>query len=58
MLASILGVPDLEYPLPEPIPASILEYRQSLAAHPSAMWVHDIYRRHRGTSAGIQVSSA
>ncbi len=56
LLASILGVPDLEYPLPEPIPASILEYRQSLAAHPSAMWVHDIYRRHRGTSAEIQVS--
>ncbi len=56
LLGSILDVPDLDYPLPEPIPASLLEYRQSLAAHPSAKWVHDIYRRHRGTSAEIQFS--
>ncbi len=53
LLGAIVRAPNLEYPLPQPFPVSLEDYCQSIAAHPAAKWVLDIYTRHRGTSAEI-----
>ncbi len=53
LLGAIVGAPNFEYPLPQPFPESLEDYRRSIAAHPAAKWVLDVYARHRGTSAEI-----
>jgi len=46
--------PGLQYRLPDPLPAVILEHRRALADHPAYPWVTDMYRRHRGVSAEVR----
>ena len=53
LLGAIVRAPNLEYPLPEPLPDSLNDYCRSIAAHPAAKWVLGIYARHRGSSAEV-----
>jgi glutathione S-transferase len=38
---------------PEPLPASLRDFRASVTDHPGFRWVQEIYRRHRGVSAAV-----
>src|SRR5205823_1318622 len=51
--AAIVGPPDLQYRLPEPLPSVLVEHQRALADHPAYRWVADMYRRHRGVSAEV-----
>jgi glutathione S-transferase len=53
LLGPVVQPPELEYPLPLPLPRSLLDYRASLARHPVFEWVSEMYRRHRGKSAEV-----
>ncbi len=53
LLGAIVRAPNLEDPVPQPFPESLEDYCRSIAAHPAAKWVLDVYARHRGTSAEI-----
>ena len=53
LLSPIVIPKELQYPVPEPLPATITELRSSLASHEGARWVTEMYRRHRGTSAEV-----
>jgi glutathione S-transferase len=44
-----------EYPYaPPPLPPVVREFQERYAKRPVIAWVREIYRRHRGTSAGIE----
>ncbi len=58
MFAALLELPEIQYPVRVPLPASHREYRDSLARHPAARWIADIYRRHRGQSAEVRRDAA
>ena len=53
MLASVVVPPQHAHLPAEPLPASWHDLRASLADHRASVWVRDMYRRHRGTSAAI-----
>ena len=58
LLGSLLGAPEVPYPLPEPLPSSIVRYRKELLLHPASQWVLEMYRRHRGSSAEVLLGTA
>jgi glutathione S-transferase len=41
---------EVQYPYPEPPRTAFFE---KVAAHPAVDWIHEMYRRHRGTSASV-----
>ena len=53
MFAALLELPEIQYPVRVALPNYHREYRDSLAEHPAARWIAEIYRRHRGRSAEI-----
>jgi glutathione S-transferase len=53
LLSPLVMPPEAPHPPPRPLPASLVEFRESLAQHPAFRWVGDIYRRHRGVSAEL-----
>ena len=58
LLGSLLGAPEVTYPMPEPLPHSVVRYRKELLVHPASRWVLETYRRHRGSSAEVPVGEA
>ena len=53
MFAALLELPEIQYPVRVPLPAYHREYRDSVARHPAARWIADVYRRHRSPSAEL-----
>jgi glutathione S-transferase len=53
ILAILKPPPELEYLPPDPLPPEVVEYRASIADHPTFRWVAEMYRRHRGRSAEV-----
>jgi glutathione S-transferase len=54
-LLSPLVIPkQFQYPIPDPLPRSLVEMRETFSTHPAFLWVEEMYRRHRGTSAEVQ----
>lgn len=58
LLGSLLGAPDVPYPLPELLLRSIVRYRKALLLHSASQLVLEIYRRHRGSSAAVPADEA
>lgn len=58
LLGSLLGTPEVPYPMPEPLPPSIVRCRKELLLHPASQWVFEMYRRHCGASAEVPVGEA
>jgi len=53
-LLSPLVIPKgFQYPIPDPLPSSVLEIRESLSSHESWRWVEEMYARHRGGSMEV-----
>jgi len=53
LLSPVVIPKELQYPIPDPLPPSVTEIRQSLSHHEAWRWVEEIYRRHRGTSMEV-----
>ena len=53
LLGALLGAPGVQYPLPAPLPESLLHYREELLSHPAVGWVFEMHRRHRGVSSEV-----
>ena len=53
LLSPIVIPKELQYAIPEPLPRSVVEIRESFAKHTAFDWVREMYRRHRGASAEI-----
>ena len=58
LLGALLGAPEIPYPMPEPLPDTIVRYRHELLLHPAAQWVLAMYHRHRGCSAEVSGAAA
>lgn len=53
LLAPVVMPPEFSYPLLQPLPEPVEQYRTSFAHHPAFEWATEMFRRHRGTSAEI-----
>ena len=53
LFSPLVGPPEFAYEWPEPWPAPWEELRRSLADRPGYLWVAEMFRRHRGTSAEV-----
>ena len=49
LLAPAADPPDSDMTLPEPMPEAVLEWKARWEGLPGALWVREIYRRHRPT---------
>ena len=58
MLAALLELPEIQYPLHVELPSYLQDYRATLLRHPATQWAAGIYRLHRGRSAGVSQRSA
>jgi glutathione S-transferase len=55
LFAPLVMPPELQYPLPGPVPRSMAALRDSVSGRPGFRWVAEMYRRHRGKSAEVAV---
>ena len=53
MFAPLLQPSEIQYPLQISFPDYLERYRDTVAGHPAAQWIVEIYRRHRGRSAEL-----
>jgi hypothetical protein len=53
IIALLLPPPEIQYPLTVSLPDYLQHYRDTVAGHPAAQWIAQIYRRHRGRSAEL-----
>ena len=53
LLAPVVFPPEFPYAPPDPLPAPVARWCDSLASRPACRWAGEMYRRHRGTSAEI-----
>ena len=53
MLSPLAQPPEIQYPLRVELPPYLREYRDAVMRHPAAQWTLDVYRQHRGRSAGV-----
>ncbi|HZO15543.1 MAG TPA: glutathione S-transferase family protein [Polyangiaceae bacterium] len=53
VMTAVVRPPHFPYPLPQPVPPTFAELRESMAHRDGFKWVSDIYARHRGTSAEV-----
>jgi glutathione S-transferase len=52
LLFPLANPPELQYPFPEPAPATRLrDWIDSFSGHRAVDWIREMYRRHRGSSA-------
>jgi glutathione S-transferase len=58
MLSPVLQPPEIQYPVRVELPPYLQDYRATLLRHPAARWAAEIYRLHRGRSAGFSPRSA
>jgi glutathione S-transferase len=56
LLAPIVVPREHPHRPPEPLPASLRDFRAALADHPGFRWVEEMYRRHRGVSCAVDTS--
>jgi glutathione S-transferase len=57
LLYPLVNPPEYQYRLPLP-PDRLQGWMDSLAGHPAAAWIGEIYRRHRGRSAEVGAAPA
>lgn len=53
MFSPLLQPSEIQYPLHVSFPDYLQRYRDTLAGHPAAQWIVELYRRHRGRSAEL-----
>jgi len=58
MLAALLELPEIQYPLRVELPPYLQDYRATLLPHPATQWAVGIYRLHRGRSAEVSRRAA
>ena len=58
MLAALLELPEIQYPLRVELPPYLQDYRATLLPHPATQWAAGIYRLHRGRSAEVSRRAA
>lgn len=54
ILAPALMPPEFPYTPPQPIAPAVQGFLDRWRDHPGAAWVREMYRRHRGSSAGVE----
>ena len=58
MLAALLELPEVQYPLRVELPPYLQDYRATLLPHPATQWAAGVYQLHRGRSAEVPRRSA
>ena len=58
MLAALLELPEVQYPLRVELPPYLQDYRATLLPHPTTQWAAGVYQLHRGRSAEVPRRSA